>query len=517
MDAKQIVTDDDGKRRNGFVIANPAMIKWRDKCILVMVGLPARGKSYIAHKSLFYLQWMGYNAKMFNVGSMRRTASTDNNANFFDASNKDARNIRENVAFECLEQLLNWLEEGGQIAFFDATNTTQERRLRVVEQCKKKHPAINVVFVEIMCNDPKTLRENYIQKATNSPDYRGIPLEQALIDLEKRVTNYQKVYEPLGQGQLESHTSISYIKLCDLQSRVICNRIRGEQATSIMKFMMGLHVEKRPIYLFRAAECTKSDEEVKRGEAVATFVNRLTKGVKLPFDIHIPTIGSKTAPLTTAGTAFSENVARFLCTRHPDNLDNINVYTSTHTRAVDTVTPFIKATSHGPDLHYYSSLNILDRGKLGVERVENLQGILSTEFPKWMADPFRYRFPGGESPKDVVEKLEPLVLELERNTNPCVVVSHSGTLELLYGYFIGCTQNDFLTLDVPLHTVIELIPSTYGWVEKRFFFDANGLTHESVVDKHHVGHASYTISKVQAEGKLVEAQQNMTISTTSKL
>ncbi|KAJ1891526.1 6-phosphofructo-2-kinase, partial [Kickxella alabastrina] len=48
------------------------------KLVVVMVGLPARGKSYIVKKLKRYLSWLGFQTKIFNVGDRRRLAgSTD--------------------------------------------------------------------------------------------------------------------------------------------------------------------------------------------------------------------------------------------------------------------------------------------------------------------------------------------------------------------------------------------------------------------------------------------------------
>ena len=41
-----------------------------------MVGLPARGKTYIAKKLARYLNWIGISTKVFNVGEYRRQATT---------------------------------------------------------------------------------------------------------------------------------------------------------------------------------------------------------------------------------------------------------------------------------------------------------------------------------------------------------------------------------------------------------------------------------------------------------
>ena len=42
------------------------------KLLMVMVGLPARGKSYISIKTCSYVNWLGMKAQIFNAGKHRR-------------------------------------------------------------------------------------------------------------------------------------------------------------------------------------------------------------------------------------------------------------------------------------------------------------------------------------------------------------------------------------------------------------------------------------------------------------
>ena len=44
--------------------------------VICMVGLPARGKTYIAKKLCRYLNWIGITTRVFNVGEYRRQATT---------------------------------------------------------------------------------------------------------------------------------------------------------------------------------------------------------------------------------------------------------------------------------------------------------------------------------------------------------------------------------------------------------------------------------------------------------
>jgi len=167
---------------------------------------------------------------------MKGTAQT---SNFFSAENTDAKTARENIAMEVLGELLEWLRDGGDVAVFDATNTTDERRRAVLVKCKvfdslssvvvwvfpqpppflrlllqSMSEELNVIFVESICTDPEVIRKNMMQKASGSPDYRTMPIENAMADLQVRITNYEKVYETIEDD------TMSYIKLINLQSKV---------------------------------------------------------------------------------------------------------------------------------------------------------------------------------------------------------------------------------------------------------------------------------------------------------
>ena len=98
---------------------------------IAMVGLPARGKSYITKMLIRYLQWNGFEAKEFNVGSRRRNIGLKGiDASFFDPTNRENNKIREEMAMAEQEKLYSWLhgesndQHKKRVAIFDATNTT---------------------------------------------------------------------------------------------------------------------------------------------------------------------------------------------------------------------------------------------------------------------------------------------------------------------------------------------------------------------------------------------------------
>ena len=65
--------DDDGGEAAATLSERMLGPKERRRLALVLVGLPARGKTYTAAKLTRYLRWLGHDTKHFNVGKVRGT------------------------------------------------------------------------------------------------------------------------------------------------------------------------------------------------------------------------------------------------------------------------------------------------------------------------------------------------------------------------------------------------------------------------------------------------------------
>jgi 6-phosphofructo-2-kinase len=129
------------------------------KPIIVMVGLPARGKSYIVKKLARYLNWLQFTTRIFNAGQRRRVAAIAQNgppsdvssAAFFDPSNPDRVALRDRIALDTLDELLEWLtsDDEASVGIFDATNTTVERRRLVISHIRMhSSPPPDILFLE---------------------------------------------------------------------------------------------------------------------------------------------------------------------------------------------------------------------------------------------------------------------------------------------------------------------------------------------------------------------------------
>jgi hypothetical protein len=223
-----------------------------------MVGLPARGKSYIAKMVQRYLKWTGYVVSVFNVGSYRRKiglASAD--SNFFDEDNHDAQRVRDEMAMAVQDEMYNWLRggEGGgegagrRVAIFDATNTTKSRRQKLLLRARRE--AAMLLFVESICDDKNVLERNYAMKLQND-DYRQMDPTQALKDFKLRVEAYEKVYEPLDDDEDGGH--ISYIKLINVGQKITARYCTGYLPSQVAFYLQNIHIQPRKIYLSLNAE-----------------------------------------------------------------------------------------------------------------------------------------------------------------------------------------------------------------------------------------------------------------------
>ncbi|EOD05466.1 hypothetical protein EMIHUDRAFT_448668 [Emiliania huxleyi CCMP1516] len=189
-----------------------------ERVVIAMVGLPARGKSYTSRAIEHYFTFLGCPVKLFNAGSRRRDQGLAGAASsFFDPSNSDAKQQRDQLAMETLDDLLAWLEaphacdetwSGCACGIFDATNTTVARRRAVIERCARAERLsampLRLVFVESICNDEEILRHSYRLKLSNG-DYAQQDPERALVDFLARVREYEKVYETIGEDEAKGY------------------------------------------------------------------------------------------------------------------------------------------------------------------------------------------------------------------------------------------------------------------------------------------------------------------------
>jgi len=117
-----------------------------------------------------------------------------------------------------------------------------------------------------------------------------------------------------------------------------------------------------------------------------------------------------------------------------------------------------------------SLLNELDGGECSGMSYDQIK----TEYPEVWAerqrDKLNFRYPGlgGESYVDVINRLRPVIIELERQRRSVLVISHLAVLRCLFAYFTDCPLETMPYQDFGQNTLLELRPEPHGTkVEKR--------------------------------------------------
>ncbi|KAJ3603370.1 hypothetical protein NHX12_031112 [Muraenolepis orangiensis] len=347
--------------------------------LIVTVGLPARGKTYISKKLTRYLNWIGVPTKEFNVGQYRREyLKIYKSFEFFRADNEEGLKIRRQCALSALNDVRQYLTVGGgQVAVFDATNTTRDRRSTIVEFAENN--GFKVFFVESVCEDPDVIAANIVQVKLGSPDYINCNTEEAVEDFMKRIECYETSYQPLDEVL---DRDLSYIKVMDVGGRYLVNRVLD-------------HIQSR---IF--------------GKCLRKFIEE-------------------------------------------QNIKDLKVWTSQMKRTIQT------AEVLGVPYEQWKALNEINAGVCEEMMYEEIQESFPLEFAMRDQDKFRYRYPKGESYEDLVQRLEPVIMELERQEN-VLVVCHQAVMRCLLAYFLDKGAGELPYLKCPLHTVLKLTPVAYG-------------------------------------------------------
>ncbi|NWI32372.1 F262 bisphosphatase, partial [Sula dactylatra] len=396
--------------------------------LIVMIGLPARGKTYVSKKLTRYLNWIGVPTKVFNLGVYRREAvKSYKSYDFFRHDNKEAMEIRKRCALVALEDVKAYLlEECGQIA----VRLFWAKRGFTSQSCSRASGDLigipndlgQVFFVESVCDDPEVIAANILEVKVSSPDYPERNRENVMDDFLKRIECYKVTYQPLDPNAYDK--DLSFIKVINVGQRFLVNRVQDYIQSKIVYYLMNIHVQPRTIYLCR------------HGESEYNLVGK---------------IGGDSG-LSPRGKQFAQALKKFI---EEQEIVDLKVWTSQLKRTIQT------AESLGVTYEQWKILNEIDAGVCEEMTYAEIEAKYPDEFALRDQEKYLYRYPGGESYQDLVQRLEPVIMELERQGN-VLVISHQAVMRCLLAYFLDKSADELPYLRCPLHTILKLTPVAYG-------------------------------------------------------
>lgn len=201
-------TQNSGKPVPNFV--ESLSISLQSKTLVILVGLPATGKSTICKQLVSFINERGCFGKIYNSGKVRRLVNQAefDDSNYFDPNNVQGKTQRDLFAVLSLDTILNDLKNNKiTCGFLDATNTTLDRRQLVMErisqfEAENYFKVDNVVIFDVQANDPDIINFNIHGKAFNS-DYKDKDYDFAINDFKRRTEHYYTAYNKVTQEELE--------------------------------------------------------------------------------------------------------------------------------------------------------------------------------------------------------------------------------------------------------------------------------------------------------------------------
>ena len=194
------------------------------KCIIGMVGLPNRGKTYFSRKLARYLCWIGYDSQVFNVTQYRAelmtksTVAGGSTEEFFDYSK-----FNTEAAHEAMKDVAEYINDTGEIAIYDGLNITHMEREQFKTELEKLiNWPYNLVWVESWCDDKDVLVSNFKTTRENYEEYQNMTDDEVYEAFESKIQNLKDQYETL-----DSSLEKSFVKIVNMGKSVEIVKVNG--------------------------------------------------------------------------------------------------------------------------------------------------------------------------------------------------------------------------------------------------------------------------------------------------
>ncbi|KAF4120525.1 6-phosphofructo-2-kinase / fructose-2,6-biphosphatase 4 [Geosmithia morbida] len=407
---------------------------------IVMVGPPARGKTHICVSMSRYLQWLGVKTRIFHLGDYRRATIGPEGAvpedYFFPNASPASLILRQKILKKCREDIYAWLNhENGQVAIYDAVNPTASGRRSLAKEFLKHD--VQTLFIESFVDDDRILHENARNVKISSPDFANMDPDQAAKLYLRRIDMKIPMFETMNEKEM------NYIKMINAGAKFFYNNVSFNYLSHrIVFYLTNIHIKSRTTFFVRAGPTTEEDESFRSD-----------------------------APLSDKGRDYAQIMSDTLLKhREQESLERaaktgaaiplrpLSVWTSTRLKTVQTA-EYLKGK--GYKVRQRSQMSQINPGACEKMSEHMIRKLYPDEVEKHKLDPYHHRYPRAESYHDLAVRLEPIILELEREQSDLLIIAHESVLRVLYAYLMHCSTMDIPLLNFPRDEIIEIIPAAY--------------------------------------------------------
>jgi broad specificity phosphatase PhoE/predicted kinase len=378
------------------------------KLYVVMVGLPARGKTTIAAKLRQNLSHDSVRTRIFNNGELRRKMIRENTSysRFFDPLNKEGVALREKIDLINIERARKYLNDRGNVAILDATHASRKRR-RLIRNLLSDHP---LLFIECV-NDDKEILEASILRKIDLPEFGHLNQEEAIESFRQRIAYYQSIYLPLEKEG-------NVVKLDSLNNKIIDEEIVQNipYIEQIRDFLLTDMV--RNLYLIR------------HGETYFNLENR---------------IGGDSA-LTDNGRSQAMALARYF---QPKRIPLI--FTSDKRRTIQTAEAIQKMQEECTIIPL-PEFNEIESGVCESMSYEEIKRGMPQVYRERKKDKYNYVYPKGEGYVSMETRIDRGIkkaLYLSRPSDNIMIVGHRAVNRMILSHFLFRRREDVPYIYIP--------------------------------------------------------------------
>jgi broad specificity phosphatase PhoE len=329
-----------------------------------------------------------------------------------------------------------------------------------------------IIWIESICDIPSMIENNIIKTKINSPDYKnwGDP-EKAAEDFRNRINEYVKIYQTLSIK--DDGANSCFIKLINQGDKMIIRNVKGYVESKIISYLTNLHTGDRPIYFLAHGESENDKLGVIGGDSPLSEKGlKFCELLKTFFEKESESFYNNNFNLNKG---INNNNFDFNDTDRNNNINNTILKIEEKPQIFcSTIKSSIQTAEYLSFLNSYKSEKLLNEINTGFADGISIKEF-SEKFPKENEERKKnklyFRFEMGESYMDVIQRIEPVIFEMERIKSPIIVVGHLKMLRCLYGYFAKIPIENIPSIKIPLHYVIKFVPEAYGFYETRFEFD----------------------------------------------
>uniref|UniRef100_A0A0W0FTZ6 Phosphoglycerate mutase n=1 Tax=Moniliophthora roreri TaxID=221103 RepID=A0A0W0FTZ6_MONRR len=92
------------------------------------------------------------------------------------------------------------------------------------------------------------------------------------------------------------------------------------------------------------------------------------------------------------------------------------------------------------------------------------------DWERFARDPYSFRAPRAESYHDLSVRIEPILIELEKEKKDLLIIGHASVIRCMLAYLIGLPASEIPAIEIARGDLLEVVPASYGVHSQAYHF-----------------------------------------------